>query len=83
MTPLIPGKDAIRRDQAMKPLDQSETNAIRLVIVRRDGSEILFTSPTQLVRHSIGGTGVQIHVHFQEPRTYRGRAVDRQGFGRP
>src|SRR5580704_17357013 len=41
---LIPGKDAIRRDQPMKPLDQSDTNTFRLIIVRRNGSEILFTS---------------------------------------
>src|SRR5450759_4080281 len=46
---------------------------------RRDISEILFRPrpPTALVGR---GAGVRIHVHFQEPRTYRGRHAGRQGF---
>jgi hypothetical protein len=44
MIRLVPGKDDIGRDQSMKPLDQSDTNTFRLIIVRRNGSEILFAS---------------------------------------
>src|SRR5580693_1977483 len=40
----ISGRDAIRGDQQMEPLDQSEANTFRLIITRRNGSEILFSS---------------------------------------